>query len=501
MALRRDDWLDLARKVDWTYTYADERELFPPEMSGEPWLPHRPAWADWSESYRTTYREYVRNQASKDLGVRAVRDALNKPRVNQALDPGWLQLVKFHHGIFAEAEYAAVPAELRMARFGRDSAWRIMATFGALDEVRHGQIPLLLGHDLLDVDANFDWTHKAFHTNNWLVIAARHYFDDSFVAADAIEMAVQLNFVLETGFTNLQFMALAAMADQADHHLFEKALLSIQTDEARHAQIGHPVLRTLINNGGKDYAQYLVDKAWWRSWRAFIATSGTAMDYLTPLAARTKSFKEFVHEWLIEQFVRNLEEFDLGLPWFWPLFVDEVDYAHHSLQLLLYSYRTLLWFDEPSPSAQSGHGCKASIPTGSRPTGRSGMGSRLDGGSKVSRPALPTRCHRSVTSASWRQSSSAPATTQLHSDSRWSPLPVLLRAVPLDLPNKIWPGSPSTRRSSTACSTVKRRATRSTFTTGWVSIQPRAWAATFAAGSTAGGSNRCRECEGRPDAH
>ncbi len=350
MALRRDDWLDLARKVDWTYTYADERELFPPEMSGEPWLPHEPAWADWNESYRTTYREYVRNQASKDLAVRAVRDALNKRRVNEALDPGWLQLVKFHHGIFAQAEYAAVPAELRMARFGRDSAWRTMATLGALDEIRHGQIPLLLGHDLLDLDANFDWTHKAFHTNNWLVIAARHYFDDSFVAANAIEMAVQLNFVLETGFTNLQFMALAAMADKADHHLFEKALLSIQTDEARHAQIGHPVLRALINNGGKDYAQYLVDKAWWRSWRAFIATSGTAMDYLTPLGARTKSFREFVQEWLIEQFVRNLEEFDLELPWFWPLFIDEVDYAHHSLQLLLYSYRTLLWFDEPSPS-------------------------------------------------------------------------------------------------------------------------------------------------------
>jgi Methane/Phenol/Alkene Hydroxylase len=63
-----------------------------------------------------------------------------------------------------------------------------------------------------------------------------------FLAADAIDLAIQLNFVFETGFTNLQFMAMAARADRAHHHLFEKTVASIQTDEARHAQIGHPVL-------------------------------------------------------------------------------------------------------------------------------------------------------------------------------------------------------------------------------------------------------------------
>ena len=40
MVLRRDDWLDLARKVDWTPRYVEERELFPEEISGRPWLTH-----------------------------------------------------------------------------------------------------------------------------------------------------------------------------------------------------------------------------------------------------------------------------------------------------------------------------------------------------------------------------------------------------------------------------------------------------------------------------
>jgi toluene monooxygenase system protein A len=350
MAVPRDEWLDVARKVDWTYRYVSEREIFPEEMSGTPWLAHDTAWSEWSESYRTTYREYVQNQSAKDLSVLAVRDALDKQRVREQLDPSWLQLVKFHLGIFAVGEYVAVSGELGMARFGRDSAWRIMANLGALDEIRHTQIQLLVGHDLLPVDDNFDWTHKAYHTDNWLIIAARHAFDDACAAANAIEMAIQLNLAFETGFTNLQFMALAAMADRAEHHVFEKALVSIQTDEARHAQIGHPVVRTLIGHGGKDYVQFLMDKMWWRSWRILLATTGTAMDYLTPVAARSRSFQEFVEEWVVDQYRRNLEEFNLELPWFWPTFLDELPDAHHSLQVALYSTRTLLWFDQPSPS-------------------------------------------------------------------------------------------------------------------------------------------------------
>ncbi len=241
MPLPRDQWLDVARKVDWTYRYVTEQEIFPEEMSGTPWLAHDAAWSDWSEAYRTSYLEYVENQSVKDLSVLAVRDALDKQRIRERLDPSWLQLVKFHLGTFAVGEYLAVPAELGMARFGRASAWRTMANLGALDEIRHTQIQLLVGHDLLAVDDNFDWTHKAYHTNNWLIIAARHAFDDMCGAGNAIETAIQLNLAFETGFTNLQFMALAALADRADHHVFEKALLSVQTDEARHAQIGHSV--------------------------------------------------------------------------------------------------------------------------------------------------------------------------------------------------------------------------------------------------------------------
>lgn len=53
-ALSRDDWLPLARKLDWSFSYVREEEVFPPEISGTPWLPHS-EWADWDEPYRTTF--------------------------------------------------------------------------------------------------------------------------------------------------------------------------------------------------------------------------------------------------------------------------------------------------------------------------------------------------------------------------------------------------------------------------------------------------------------
>lgn len=362
MTLLRDDWLDLARKVDWEYTYVTEREVFPEVVSGTPWLPHA-AWANWEEAYRSTYREYVETQLEKDNSVLAVRDALSKAKITERLDPSWMQLAKFHNGAIALGEYAACIGELRMARFGRDSAWRAMANLGALDEIRHCQIPLILSHDLLKFDPNFDWAHKGYHTNEWAMIAARHLFDDMFTAASATDTALQLTFVFETGFTNLQFIAMAAMADGADDHVFEKALASIQTDESRHAQQGHPVLRAVLEAGGKEEAQYLLDKMWWRSYRLFLALTGTSMDYLTPVGARKASFKEFMIEWIMDQFVKNLEEFGLELPWFWDQFVEELDYSHHSFQLGLYQYRQTLWIDEPMPSPEDRAWLKEKYPT------------------------------------------------------------------------------------------------------------------------------------------
>jgi toluene monooxygenase system protein A len=341
---------DLARQLDWTFSYVREEDVYPPEIAGAPWLPAS-AWADWDEPYKTTYAAYVTKQHEKEASVTAVREAVGKADDYAKLAPEWINGLKLHAATLPLAEFAAAIGNLRAARFGRASAWRTMALFGALDETRHAQIPLRLMHELLGWDRQFDWTWRFYHSDNWVAIAARHLMDELLLGCDPIEFAIATHFVFETGFTNLQFIGLAAVARGAGDKMFEKMVTSIQTDEARHAQIGPAVLRTLVAHD-RAYAQALIDKWFWRSWLLFAVVTGFSMDYLTPLSARRHSFKEFVEEWVVGQFTRSLDEYGLKKPWYWDTFVESLGYFHHMVYASAYSYRASVWFNFVVPGPQ-----------------------------------------------------------------------------------------------------------------------------------------------------
>jgi toluene monooxygenase system protein A len=348
--LTRDEWLDLARKLDWEFSYVAEEDVFPEAMSGHPFLPHA-AWKDWDEPYRTSYPEYVTGQNRKETAIAAVRDAIGKVEDFARHDRSWLSALKLHAATLPLAEFSAVIGNLRAARFGRDSAWRGAAIFGALDELRHTELPLTILHDLVRWDPQFDWTHRLLHSNDWVAIAGRHLVDELLILADPIEFAVATNFVFETGFTNLQFVGLSSVAHGVGDRMFEKLVQSIQTDEARHAQIGGAVLRTLVEHD-KAYAQALVDKWFWRSWQFFSIVTGFAMDYLTPISQRSGSFREFVNEWVLDQFERSLREYGLSRPWYWDTFLRATEYYHHMVYASAYTYRATVWFDLVLPGPE-----------------------------------------------------------------------------------------------------------------------------------------------------
>jgi len=214
-----------------------------------------------------------------------------------------------------------------------------------MDESRHAQIQLYFPHSYCAKDRQFDWAHKAYHTNEWGAIAARHTFDDLFLARSATDIAVMLTFAFETGFTNMQFLGLAADAAEAGDYTFSSLISSIQTDESRHAQIGGPALQILIAHGRKEEAQKLVDVAIARAWRLFCLLTGTAMDYATPLEHRKQSFKEFMREWIVGQFERTLLDLGLDLPWYWDQMINEFDYQHHAYQMGIWYWRPTLWWN------------------------------------------------------------------------------------------------------------------------------------------------------------
>ena len=110
-------------------------------------------------------------------------------------------------------EQMAVMMLGRFARFAPSPRWRNISVFGMLDEIRHAQLDLLFSHDLLKHEARFDWCQKAFHTNEWGIIAIRSFCDDWLLSANCVDSAIAVHLTFEHGFTNMQFIALAAFAD------------------------------------------------------------------------------------------------------------------------------------------------------------------------------------------------------------------------------------------------------------------------------------------------
>ncbi|GBD41186.1 Toluene-4-monooxygenase system protein A [bacterium HR39] len=343
--LQRQQYYDLTRDMNWHFRYVDEAEVFPEAMSKSLGVPAE-EWWKWDEPYKLTFREYTYNQVDKDTGIYSIKSVTNRANLYEKLDSGWRSAIKAHYGAIPVPEYLASIGEARMARFGRAAAWRNMATFGALDETRHGQAQAWFPYSLIDKDPQMDWALKTLHTNEWGAIAARHLFDDMFTANDAVSTAIQLTFTFETGFTNLQFLGMAADALHVGDMEFGALISSIQTDEARHAQQGEPTLRVLVANGKKAEAQKMVDIMFWRSWRIFSLLTGLSMDYYTPLEYRSMSFKEFMEEWIIKQFMDQFKDLGMNTPWYWEShFLPELDWYHHGLHLGVWFWRPTVWWN------------------------------------------------------------------------------------------------------------------------------------------------------------
>jgi toluene monooxygenase system protein A len=248
-----------------------------------------------------------------------------------------------HFGAVSLVEYLAVFAELRMARFGLSPRWRNIAVYGALDEIRHTQMDLAFAHEFVSRDPQYDWAQKAYHTDNWAIVACRTLFDGMMMSPGAVDIALQLPFAFETGFTNLQFVALAADALGSGDVSFANMISSTQTDEARHAQQGGPTLELLMEHD-PTHAQWVVDKTFWGSARLFAILTGPGMDYYTPLEHRTQSYREFMEEWIVAEFLRLLEDYGLQRPWYWDEFMAGLDTWQHALHLGVWCWRPTIWW-------------------------------------------------------------------------------------------------------------------------------------------------------------
>ncbi len=341
--LDRSDWYDLTRTTNWTQKYVTEDEFFPEALSGGRGIPNS-VWETYDEPYKVSYPEYVETQRAKDAGTYSVKAALERAAFVDSADPGWVSTMQAHYGAIPLGEYVASIGEARMTRFSRAPGNRNMATFGMMDENRHTQLQLFFPHANIKRSPRWDWAHKALRTNEWAAVASRSLFDDIITSRDAISTAIMLTFAFETGFTNMQFLGLAADAAETGDHTFASLISSIQTDESRHSQQGGPALKILLENGRQEEAQQLIDVAIWRSWKLFSVLTGPIMDYYTPVEGRQQSFKEFMFEFIVAQFERQLLDLGLSKPWYWDILMRDLDRTHHSMHMGVWYWRPTVWW-------------------------------------------------------------------------------------------------------------------------------------------------------------
>src|SRR5436305_2039821 len=64
---------------------------------------------------------------------------------------------------------------------------------------------------------------------------------------------------------------------------------------------------------------------------------------------RRQSFREFMDEWIVSQFLGSLAEYGLEKPWYWDIFVKSLDTYHHMVYASAYTYRATVWFNMVVP--------------------------------------------------------------------------------------------------------------------------------------------------------
>ena len=141
-------------------------------------------------------------------------------------------------------------------------------------------------HELVRWDPQFDWTHRFFHSNDWVAIAgappdrraAPRVESDRVRGRDELRVRDRLH---EPPVRRARGASRTASATACSRRWCK----SIQTDEARHAQIGRRGARDRRRARSARTRSTSSTSGSGGTWQFFAVVTGFAMDYLTPLAA------------------------------------------------------------------------------------------------------------------------------------------------------------------------------------------------------------------------
>lgn len=318
------------KSYDWDFSYAPRPQRYPTKFR----LPGK-----GRDPFRLMIRDYARMEAEKDDRVFGFQDGAVRMRMSEHVDARFNECMKLTFTDFTNVEYQAIAGVARIMEAVPNPEMRQGYQAQMMDEVRHAQLEMSLrkyyAKHALD-PAGWDISQRALyqHPGGLVSVAAAAQLN----TGDVVENIVALNIVLETGFTNILLVAPAQTAALHGDHAMATTLLSIQSDEARHAANGYGSVLSLLQHADNvPLVNQALNSNFWVMHRAVDALASWQQEYGS--SRRAYAYRERWQEWVVDDFVGNyiakLAPFGLQVPKRLDEAAAALEFMPHSIGLAL----------------------------------------------------------------------------------------------------------------------------------------------------------------------
>jgi Methane/Phenol/Toluene Hydroxylase len=187
-----------------------------------------------------------------------------------------------------------------------------------MDEIRHTQLQMALRNYYVKHwrdPAGWDLAQKALYQHPGGIVSIGLF--QNFNTGDPIDCIVNLNIVVETGFTNILLVAVPQIAVANGDHALATTFLSIQSDEARHMANGYgSVMAVLQDEDNVPALNEALERHFWHTHRGLDALVSWQSEY--GATVRPWAYKDQWQEWVVDDFIGSyidrMSEFGVKAP-------------------------------------------------------------------------------------------------------------------------------------------------------------------------------------------
>lgn len=288
-----------AKSYDWDYTSVTPEQKFATKFK----VPKK-----GKDPFRVLVRDYMKMEAEKDDRTHALLDGAVRRNEQAGSCVRLNEVMKPIMPMLTNAEYQAVAGCGMIISAIDNQELRQGYHAQMLDEVRHSQLELSLRNYYAKHapdPAGWDLGQKGLYQTPAAMTSLAEF--QSFNTGDPLDCVINLNIVVETGYTNILLAAMPQVAVANGDTALADVSMSIQSDESRHMANGYGgIMMLLSEEENVPILNKSLNRHFWHSHRMFDALVGFASEYCVD--TRLWSYKSAWEEWVVDDFFGNFLE-------------------------------------------------------------------------------------------------------------------------------------------------------------------------------------------------